>query len=141
MSRRGRPRRGMSVLSEVAQPAGKVPRRKRVEGEVLQELSEALRKLQDPRLAAAGITSVRLSDDLRYARVLVRLSFGDDAPEARSAMLKALEAASGRLRSHVGRTLELRYTPALRFVYDEGPDAAQRVEELLAEIRAERGEE
>jgi hypothetical protein len=48
-----------------------------------------------------------------------------------------MDAAAGRLRRHVGQRLALRYTPELRFVYDEGPDAAHRVDELLSEIRAE----
>ena len=137
MSRRDRSRGVSSVLPEIGRPASKVPRRVRVEAELQQELSGALRKLQDPRLESTSVTRVEMSDDLRFARVFVRMLYGDDHETARAAVMRALGAAGGRLRSHVGHTIKLRYTPELRFVYDQGPDAAQRVEELLAEIREE----
>ena len=135
-----RPRGGKStdaVLPEIGQPGRRVPRRVRVEGDLHQELCAALRRLQDPRLEAATVTRVEMSEDLRFARVLVRLAYRDDEGSARTDLMRALAAAGGRLRSHVGRTLKLRFTPELRFVYDEGPDAARRVDELLAEIHDE----
>ncbi|MBW2524582.1 MAG: 30S ribosome-binding factor RbfA [Deltaproteobacteria bacterium] len=104
------------------------------------ELSAALRKLHDPRLRASGVTRVRLTDDLRLARVFVRLSYGEDEPERRAELMRAIGAAANRLRRHVGQRLALRYTPELRFAYDEGPDAQRRVDELLSEIRAESSE-
>jgi ribosome-binding factor A len=42
------------------------------------------------------------------------------------------------LRREVTHRLGLRNAPALRFVYDDGTDKASRVEQLLAEIEAER---
>jgi ribosome-binding factor A len=137
MSRREKSRIVDGMLPELGRPASKVPRRVRVEAELHQELSSALRKLQDPRLEATSVTRVEMSDDLRFARVFVRLLYGDAPSAARAALMRALDTASGRLRSHVGDTLKLRYTPELRFAYDQGPDAAQRVEELLAEIHEE----
>ena len=137
MSRRDRGKVAPGVLPEVGRPALKVPRRVRVEAELVQELSGALRKLQDPRLEATTVTRVEMSDDLRFARVFVRLLYGDDGGAARADLMRALGAAGGRLRSHVGHSIKLRYTPELRFLYDLGPDAAQRVDELLAEIHRE----
>jgi len=137
MSRRDRDRVAQGVLPELGRPASKVPRRVRVEAELQQELSAALRRLQDPRLEATTVTRVEMSDDLRFARVFVRLLYGDDGGVARTELMRALGAAGGRLRSHVGHAIKLRYTPELRFMYDQGPDAAQRVEELLAEIHRE----
>lgn len=124
-------------MTDAARPATKVPRRLRVESDLMSELSAALQRLHDPRLQATGITRVRLTDDLRFARVYVRLSYGADGAEQRRDLMRAITAAAGRLRRHVGQRLALRYTPELRFVYDEGPDAAWRVDQLLAEINAE----
>ena len=137
MSRRDRGRVAPGVLPELGRPASKVPRRVRVEAELQQELSAALRRLQDPRLEATTVTRVEMSEDLRFARVFVRLLYGDDGGASRTDLMRALGAAGGRLRSHIGHTIKLRYTPELRFTYDQGPDAAQRVEELLAEIHRE----
>jgi ribosome-binding factor A len=137
MSRRERSKALDGVLPELGRPASKVPRRVRVEAELLQELSAALLRLQDPRLEGTTVTRVEMSDDLRFARVFVRRLGGEAEETTRAALMRALDAAAGRLRSHVGHTVKLRYTPELRFLYDQGPDAALRVEQLLAEIAKE----
>ena len=137
MSHRPRGKAVASVLPELGKPAGKGTRRLRVEGALQEELSSALRHLQDPRFAAVTVTRVQMSEDLRFARVFVRLLLGDEPGSARDDLMRAIDAAAGRLRSHIGRAIKLRFTPELRFAYDEGPDAARRVDELLAEIHSE----
>jgi ribosome-binding factor A len=137
MKRAGRDRRVANVLPELARPDGRGVRRERVQAEMGRELSSALGVLNDPRLLGLSITRVELSEDLRVARVLVRITVGDDDPARRKRASTALERAAGRLRGEVGRALGLRYAPELRFRYDEGPDAAARVDELLAEIEGE----
>jgi len=106
-----------------------------VERELHQELVLALGGLRDPRIAVASITRVQLTDDLSYARVWVRAGIAGDGE--RVGMMRALKAATGRLRGQLGTALQLRKTPQLRFIYDEGIEAAERVEALLGEIRAE----
>lgn len=137
MGRDRQRRRGVPALPDAARPAGKVPRRLRVEREVMVELAAALRTLRDPRLQHVGVTRVELTGDLRFARVYVRNSYGAADEAEQTAIMRAAEAASGRLRRHVGQALALRYAPELRFMYDAGPDAAHRVEELLSEIQAD----
>jgi len=139
VSRRKRSRAGTAVLPEAARRTARVSRSLRVAGELRQELAAALRALEDPRLGGVGITRVELSDDLQFARVYVRIAYGEDLPESRARTMHALSVACGRLRRRLGATLELRRTPRLRFLYDEGPDAAQRVEALLDQIRQEEG--
>jgi ribosome-binding factor A len=80
-----------------------------------------------------------MAKDLRSARIRVRLLEGGDDPARRRALLEALGRAAGMLRREVTQRLGLRSAPLLRFVYDEGPEDATRVEQLLAEIQAERG--
>jgi ribosome-binding factor A len=91
------------------------------------------RELGDSRLARVVVTGVEMGDDLGLAKVGVRL-MGDDSPAARKSALGALQKASPRLRRAVVARLGLRRVPELRFSFDEGPDAAGRVEELLREI-------
>ena len=97
------------------------------------------RELADSLFARLVVTGVEMGDDLGLAKVGVRL-LGDDSPTERKAALRALAKASPRLRRAVGERLGLRRVPELRFSFDEGPDAAGRVEEILREIANERGE-
>ena len=88
-----------------------------------------LRQANDPRLRDLTVTAVRMSPDLRVARVYVR-TLGDTA-DARAGALRALARAATFLRGRVGRALGLRVTPELRFEYDTQPDTARRVDDLL----------
>jgi ribosome-binding factor A len=111
-----------------------VKRATRVAGRLQEELAAALRSMRDPRLAGVLVSRVELTDDLQLARVYVRREQGGD-PEAVKAAKKALSSASGRLRHTAAQALGLRYAPALRFFYDEAPDAVLRIEELLREVK------
>src|SRR5438094_1490472 len=82
----------------------------------------------DPRLHDVTVTAVRMTPDLRVARVYVRTLGG---AAARPATMKALARAANFLRGEVGHALGLRVTPELRFEYDVTPDTAQRVDDLL----------
>jgi|SRR6266850_1430700 len=89
-----------------------------------------LRATNDPRLRDVTVTEVRMSPDLRVARVYFR-TLG--TADARAATLRALQRASTFLRGEVGRALGLRLTPELRFEYDTTPDTARRLDDLLRE--------
>ena len=93
-------------------------------------------KLRDPRLSAAvTVTDVEVTPDLSFARVFVTV-LGDEA--ARTATLAALGHAAGFVRRELGRRLELREVPEVRFVYDGSLEHGARVDHLLRRI--ERGE-
>jgi ribosome-binding factor A len=111
-----------------------VKRATRVAERLRQELWTALRDLRDPRLAGVLVTRVEVTDDLSLANVFVRRELGYD-PAAVKATLKSLGGAQKRLRRAVAQALALRHTPALRFFYDEAPDAVSRIEELLIEVK------
>jgi len=113
-------------------------RARRVADLLRSELCEALgRELGDPEFAGLVVTDVSVSADLGVARVTVRLLTADTGEARRRAALRALHRASGRLRRLVGPRLGLRRTPELRFAYDVGQDALDRVAELLDEIAKE----
>ena len=114
-----------------------VKRSMRVAERMREELSIQLRGLSDPRIVGVVVTRVEVSDDLSFVRVLVRRDVGADEVD-RKALLRGLEAASGRVRRDVTRAVGLRVAPQLRFQYDEGIDAQHRVEELLQEIAKDR---
>jgi ribosome-binding factor A len=96
--------------------------------------------VRDPGAAGAIVTRVDVASDLKSARVHVRLLQGGGDATRRASALEALGRASGMLRREVTQRLGLRYAPQLRFVYDEGLDHTTRVEEILAEIEAEKSQ-
>jgi ribosome-binding factor A len=95
------------------------------------------RELDDPELSLVVVTRVKVSEDLSYIDVGTRF-LGTEDPKRRALLLKRLTRGAHRVRRALGKELELRKTPELRFHHDTGQDAAIRVDELLDEIAKER---
>jgi ribosome-binding factor A len=102
-------------------------------------------ELEDPRVAMVTVTDVRMSENLREARVYVTVA-GTDQEAA--AALRALEHAAPYVRRQVALELNLKRAPEIHFVRDTVEETATRVEALLTELEhqpahesAERGEQ
>lgn len=96
-------------------------------------IAERLEKgLRDPRLGFVTITDVRVTGDLQHASVFYTV-LGTEQERIDSAA--ALTAATGMLRSEVGRKLAIRLTPTLEFIPDGIPENAGHIEDLLREAR------
>jgi ribosome-binding factor A len=91
-------------------------------------------ELEDPRVASVTVTDVRVSPNLRDARVFV---LAEGSEEERQEALRALQHAAPYVRRQLGTALNLRYTPELHFVRDTVEEAAARVEELLTQVARE----
>jgi ribosome-binding factor A len=118
---------------------GQGMRVRRVTQRVREELASLLAHVvKDPRAAGAVVTTVEMAPDLRVATARVRLLEGGDDRARRLAMVSALRRASGMLRREVTQRLGLRYAPEIKFVYDDRVDHTTRIDQLLAEIDAER---
>ena len=85
-------------------------------------------ELSDPRIGFVTVTRVKVSPDLKQARVFFSV-LGDG--KQRDLALDALRHAAGFIKRRCGDELDLRYTPNLRFEFDEGIDKSIRVSELL----------
>jgi ribosome-binding factor A len=111
-----------------------------VGAQVREEIMEIIRReLKDPRIGFASITHVRMSPDLRLARVRVSV-LGDEVEQQRT--LTGLRSATGLIRRHLGRRLEnLRFSPELRFELDPSIEysvhIAQRLKEILPDAESE----
>ncbi len=113
-----------------------VKRATRVSERVREEMAVLLsRELRDPRVKGAIISRVEMTDDLKLARVYVRMLEGGPADEA----LLGLGRAAPMLRREVTKKVGLRYAPEMRFFYDDGMDKMSRIEELLDEVKRDRG--
>jgi len=94
-------------------------------------------EIKDPRLAGVTITDSKVTNDLHDATLFYTVLGRslEDEPDYNGAAA-ALASATGVLRSKVGAALGVRFTPTLTFARDTVPDAANRMEELLARARA-----
>jgi ribosome-binding factor A len=104
-------------------------RSRRIEGELQRVLSELLRReVRDPRVGSITITDVRVSPDLKHAKVFyTRFDEERNAAEVQS----GLDGAAKFLRGHVGRSLKLRVAPELVFRPDEQLAAGVRLSSLI----------
>ena len=89
-------------------------------------------ELRDPRIAFSTVTEVKVTDDLRSARVHVSV-LGDD--EQIASTMKALDEAKPYLRHELGTRTELRYVPELTFVSDRSAQRSARISSLLREAK------
>ncbi|MFF2052438.1 30S ribosome-binding factor RbfA [Leifsonia sp. NPDC058194] len=90
------------------------------------------RGLRDPRLGFVTITDVQVTGDLQHATVFYTV-YGTD--EERTDTAAALKAATGMLRSEVGKNITARLTPTLEFQLDAIPENAAHIEDLLREAQ------
>ena len=104
------------------------PRADRVERLAQEVLGEAVHELKDPRVGFATVTAVRVTRDLRRARVWVSV-LGED--EERSETMDAIRHAAPHLRSVLGQEVRLRYLPQLEFLEDESAIQGARIDEIL----------
>lgn len=111
----------------------------RISEEVKRELSQMIRdEIKDPRVKGLiSITHVDVTNDLRYAKVFV--SILAEGGEQQSAF-KALENASGYLRTELCRRLNLRYTPELILKLDESIAYGSKINEIIAGFQQDKGE-
>ncbi|MBI2902952.1 MAG: 30S ribosome-binding factor RbfA [Candidatus Methylomirabilis oxyfera] len=95
-----------------------------------------LRSVKDPRIGFVTVTRVRVSDDLRQAKIYISLAQAGDA-ERREALM-GLKSAAGFLRGELGRRLSLRYAPALLFFLDDSLEEGLHLAALFRRIESEK---
>lgn len=107
-------------------------------GELIREtVAEFLTtNVRDPRIGFVTVTGVLVSADLGHATVHVSV-MGSDDEKQRS--LEGLASAARFLRGRVASVLRLRTSPELHFQLDRGLEHAQRIEQVLKELKKEDG--
>ena len=110
-------------------------RMKRINDRMKEVLSIVLlTKIEDPRLMNVSVTEVRVDRELDYANIYVSSLDNDYSSEE---IIEALNRASGYLKYEISEEIDLRIMPKLRFFWDPTPQKADRIDALLAQIRAE----
>jgi len=124
-------RRGGSSSKSGRDAAGPSQRQLRAGELVRHALAQILREeeVADPSLVGASITvtEVRMSPDLKHAVCFVEPLGGEKAAE----VVAGLNRAAKFLRGRLGRHVELKFTPDLKFVHDQSFDEAARMGRLF----------
>jgi ribosome-binding factor A len=90
------------------------------------------RGIRDPRLGFVTITDVKVTGDLQHASVFYTVYGSEDERRDSAA---ALKAATGMMRSEVGKNITARLTPSIEFIADAIPENAALIDDLLREAR------
>lgn len=107
-------------------------RAERVASLIQKNLSDILRKgIKDPRLEMAVITGVKMSPDLKSARVY----FSTSGKKSKEEASEGFKSALGYIKRTLARELELRYMPELQFFYDESFEYGSHIDEILKSVK------
>mgnify|MGYP000014379619 CR=1 FL=1 len=118
----------------------------RIGEQLKRELSELIsREFEDPALMGVTVAEVKVTTDLKYAKVYVSsLNLAAGLVDDFSPVLEKLAEKGGRMRSILGKRLRLRTIPEFRFYEDtamaKGVEMTHLIDTLVAED-AERGDD
>ena len=90
-----------------------------------------LAELKDPRVRDVTVTYVEVSPDLRHAKVHVSV-MGDETHQKLT--LRGLQSAAGFLQAKIAERIDIRYTPKLSFMLDQGVKRSIEVAKILREV-------
>jgi ribosome-binding factor A len=93
-------------------------------------------ELKDPRIGYITLTGVKVSPDLKVARVYYSMM---GTEEERKETQKGLEAAKGFIRREVTSAVNLRVSPEIFFTFDESLERGDKIERLLREVKEKEG--
>ena len=92
-------------------------------------IASELQRISDPRLQMVTITSVRVSSDLKHAKVYWTV----DKTRVEE-VTEGFVSARGHIRTVLAKSVDLRFIPTLKFFYDDTLDTCEEVDALLAQI-------
>lgn len=104
-------------------------RKFRIQDQLQEEISIIIqRELRDPGIGFVTIVDVRMSDDLRLAKVYYTV-YGseDDWQKTR----EALERSKGYIKFLLGKRIRIKYMPELAFFPDKTCERVAKIDEIL----------
>lgn len=114
-------------------------RKNRINDAVTNECAQIVRDIKDPRVSGVLITIMNsdVSADLKFAKIYYSVLGECDDKE----LAKGLKSAIPFVRSRLAERLNLRITPELTFVRDDGVKHGAEISRLLNSIKKEEAEE
>ena len=106
---------------------------------LLKEINNVLqRKMHDPRIGFVTLTGVKVSSDLRQAKVFVA-STGDEGKDKDT--VTALNHAHRYIQRELSKAVILKYLPELRFYIDSTLISAEKIEKILEDLHTSEEDE
>ncbi|MBU3805898.1 MAG: 30S ribosome-binding factor RbfA [Candidatus Fournierella pullistercoris] len=108
----------------------------RLTQDMKREVIGIISQMKDPRLSSGLLTVTRLdvTPDLDVAKVYISV-LGKE--EAAADAVKALNRASGHIRSEISRRMHIRKSPRFVFAQDDGAAYAAHINQVLADLNKE----
>jgi ribosome-binding factor A len=89
------------------------------------------REIKDPGLGFITIIDVKMTEDLKYAKVYYSV-FGSEEERERTA--EALKRAKSYIKHLLGDKMHMKYMPEITFAYDTDQEKAARIDEILKKV-------
>ena len=110
-------------------------RRMRLQSVIQKEISLVVaREVKDPRIPTVTFTAVEVTQDGSHATIFVSILGGVKEGYSMQECLQGLKSASGYLKRHLAKVLNVKNIPQLFFKEDRGFENSIRVQELLRDI-------
>ena len=110
-------------------------RTSRVGGLIHEALSGLLQRgINDPRLTSATVTGVKMTPDLKLAKIYFVIS---DLISSKDDALAGFDKAKGFIKYTLAQKLNLRYMPELQFYYDNSIEYGFHIDSVLKNIANE----
>jgi ribosome-binding factor A len=91
-----------------------------------------LEDLSDPRLGFVTITTIEVTDDLRFARIYYSVLGDEDAKEATA---EALEEQHGYIRRLIVERINMKFAMDIRFEVDKAIDQSFKIDAIIKKIK------
>ena len=104
----------------------------RIDEEFKKEMSSIISyDLKEPKVTGlVSVTRVKVTPDLRYAKVWVSILNAKSVEET----LEGLKKSAGFIRAEWAKRINLRYTPELSFVIDDSLEYGAKIDSILKDI-------
>ncbi len=96
-----------------------------------------LYKLHDPAFGLLTITNVKLSPDLKIAKIYISVF----ERERREAVLEKIRDRAGFIRTELAHRIRIKFIPELKFFIDDTLDYVEKIEGLIKKIHEDDNKE
>ena len=102
--------------------------------QIQQEVSILIsRNMKDRRIGFVTVTGVRMSPDLRHAKIFISTMVSSE--EGKKQTLEILNHASGWIRRELGHKIRVKFLPDIVFLTDRSQDYGEKIDRLIDEIQ------